>query len=155
MIMVLIAIVVFVLVAAGVFAVASLFDERRSHARLLRERLSTVQAATDRQPSEELLLLRDELMSDIPALNRLLQQWPRMTRLQEFLSQADVKLKAGKFLLLTLCCSVTCGVLVLFIGDSALFMGLAAAMGLFLPYLVVSYMRSKRFAKFEEIFPEA
>ena len=155
MIMALIAVVVFVLVAAGVFAVASLFDERRSHARLLRERLATVQAASERQPSEELLLLRDELMSDIPALNRLLQQWPRMGKVQHLLTQADVKMKAGKFLLLTICSCVTCGVLVLFLSNSPLFAGLGALMGLFLPYAYVSYMRSRRFAKFEMLFPEA
>ena len=155
MIMALIAVVVFVLVAAGVFAVASLFDERRSHARLLRERLATVQQASERQPSEELLLLRDELLSDIPALNRMLQQWPRMTKVQHFLSQADVKMKAGKFLLLTVCASVTCGVLLLLLSDSPLFAGVAALMGLFLPYAYVSYMRARRFAKFEELFPDA
>lgn len=155
MIMALVAVIVFVLVAAGVFAVASLFDERRSHARLLRERLATVQKATEREPSEELVLLRDELMSDIPALNRLLQQWPRMTRLQGFLSQADVKIKAGKFLLLTVCSCVTCGVLLLLLANSLLFAGIAAAMGIFLPYVYVSYRRSHRFGKFEELFPEA
>lgn len=155
MITAVIAVVVFVLVAAGVFAAASLFDERRSHARVLRERLATVQKASDRQPSEELLLLRDELMSDIPALNRLLQQLPRMTRLQSFLSQADVKMKAGKFLLLTVCACVTSGVLLLLLSNSLLFAGVAAALGIFLPYGYVSYRRSSRFAKFEELFPEA
>lgn len=155
MIMALIAVVVFVLVTAGVFAVASLFDERRSHARLLRERLATVQAASERQPSEELLLLRDELMSDIPVFNRLLQQWPRMTKLQQTLSQADVKLKAGKFLLLTVCACATSGVLVLLLSNSKLFAGVAAAFGLFVPYMYVSFRRSQRFSKFEELFPEA
>jgi tight adherence protein B len=155
MITALIAVVVFVLVAAGVFAVASLFDERRAHARLLRERLATVQAASERQPSEELILLRDELMSDIPALNRLLQNWPRMTSLQRFLSQAQVKMKAGKFLLLTICSCATSAVLVLLVTDSLLFSGVAGVFGLFFPYMYVSYQRSRRFAKFEEIFPEA
>ena len=155
MIMALIAVVVFVLVTAGVFAVASLFDERRSHARLLRERLATVQAASERQPSEELLLLRDELMSDIPVFNRLLQQWPRMTKLQQTLSQADVKLKAGKFLLLTVCACATSAVVVLLLSNSKLFAGVAAAFGLFVPYMYVSFRRSQRFSKFEELFPEA
>jgi tight adherence protein B len=155
MIMALIAVVVFVLVTAGVFAVASLFDERRSHARLLRERLATVQAASERQPSEELLLLRDELMSDIPVFNRLLQQWPRMTKLQQTLSQADVKLRAGKFLLLTVCACATSGVVVLLLSNSKLFAGVAAAFGLFVPYMYVSFRRSQRFSKFEELFPEA
>ena len=99
MVLALVALVVFLLVAAGVFALASLFDDRRSHARLLRERLTTVQAASDRQPSEELALLRDELLSEIPALNRLLQRSARISRLQRLLTQADVSMRAGKFLL--------------------------------------------------------
>jgi tight adherence protein B len=155
MIMALIAVVVFVLVTAGVFAVASLFDERRSHARLLRERLATVQAASERQPSEELLLLRDELMSDIPAFNRLLQAWPRMTRVQQLLSQADVKMKAGKFLLVTVCSCAMAAVVVLLLSDSTLFAAVAAAFGLFVPYMYVSFRRAQRFSKFEELFPEA
>ena len=55
-----IAILVFVVVALGVFAVASLLDQRSAQARLLRERLATVQEAATRQPSEELALLRDD-----------------------------------------------------------------------------------------------
>src|SRR5947207_9274881 len=154
MILALIAVVVFLLVAAGVFAMASLLDERRSHARLLRERLATVQAAADRQPSEELILLRDELLSEIPALNRLLQHSARIARLQHFLSQADVKIRAGKFLLLMVCSIVTCGVLVLLLSDTLMFAGIAAVFGIFLPYMYVSFQRSRLFAKLEEIFPE-
>ncbi len=44
---ILIAIAVFVVVALAVFVVASLLDERSSKARLLRERLSTVQKAAE------------------------------------------------------------------------------------------------------------
>jgi tight adherence protein B len=46
-------------------------------------------------------------------------------------------------------------VLVLVLSDSPLFAGVAALMGLFLPYAYVSYMRARRFAKFEELFPDA
>src|SRR5579864_8076035 len=70
----LIAILVFVVVAMGVFAVASLLDQRSARARLLRERLATVQEAAARQPSEELALLRDEMLSNIPAVDNLLRR---------------------------------------------------------------------------------
>src|SRR6476659_8576776 len=66
-----ISIAVFVVVALAVFVGASLLDERSSKARLLRERLSTVQKAGEREPNQELTLLRDEVMSKIPALDNL------------------------------------------------------------------------------------
>jgi len=54
-----IALAVFVVVALAVFVIASLMDERSSKARLLRERLSTVQkSGTEREPIQELALLR-------------------------------------------------------------------------------------------------
>jgi tight adherence protein B len=151
----LIAVVVFVLVAAGVFAMASLFDDRRSHARVLRERLSTVQQASERQSSEELALLRDELLSEIPALNRMLQRSPSISRLQHLLNQADVKIRAGKFLLFTLGSGALLALAVLFLTDTPLYAGIALVMGLFIPYFYVSFQRTRRFQKFEELFPEA
>jgi tight adherence protein B len=151
----LIAVVVFVLVAAGVFALASLFDERRSQARVLRERLSTVQQASDRQPSEELALLRDELLSEIPALNRMLQRSPSITKLQHMLNQADVKMRAGKFLTFTVGSGALIALAILFLTDTPLYAGVGLLLGLFIPYIYVSYQRSRRFHKFEELFPEA
>ncbi len=151
----LIAVVVFVLVAAGVFALASLFDERRSHARVLRERLSTVQQASERHASEELALLRDELLSEIPTLNRMLQRSPSISRLQHFLNQADVKMRAGKFLLFTLGSGALLGLAVLFLTDTPLFAAGGLLLGLFIPYFYVSFQRTRRFQKFEELFPEA
>ena len=47
-----IAILVFIVVALGVFVVASLTDERSAKARLLRERLATVQKAANASPAK-------------------------------------------------------------------------------------------------------
>ena len=97
---ILIAIAVFVVVALGVFVVASLLDERSSKARLLRDRLSTVQKSGEREPSQELALLRDEVLSKIPALDNLLRRSSSISNLQTLLEQADVKSRAGNVLLL-------------------------------------------------------
>src|SRR5437868_3724229 len=155
MLLAVIALVVFVLVTAGVFSLASLLDERRSHARVLRERLATVQLAADRQPSEELALLRDELLSDIPALHKLLQHSPRISGLQHMLSQADVKLRAGKFLLLSVASAAFLWMAVLLATNTMLFAVVGGLFGIFIPYIYVSFRRSSRFQKFEETFPEA
>jgi tight adherence protein B len=152
---ILIAISVFVVVALAVFVIFSLMDERSSKARLLRERLSTVQKAPEREPGEELALLRDEVLSKIPAFDNLLRRWPRIARLQTMLEQGDVKSRAGNVVLLCLLSGAGVGLLVLLFSGFPQFAWLGALLGAFLPYSYASYKRTKRFQKFEEIFPEA
>jgi len=157
----LIAILVFVVVAMGVFAVASLLDQRSAQARLLRERLASVQEAAARQPSEELALLRDEMLSKIPAIDNLLRRSSRISNLQPFLEQANLKIRAGNILML---CGISAvglaGVGFLAAGSlppnqALLFAAVGLVLGGFLPYSYASYRRTKRFQKFEELFPEA
>ena len=152
---ILIAISVFVVVALAVFVIFSLLDERSSKARLLRERLSNVQKAPEREPGEELALLRDEVLSKIPALDNLLRRWPRVAKLQTMLEQGDVKSRAGNVVLLCLLSGAGVGLLVLLFSGFPQFAWLGALLGAFLPYSYASYKRTKRFQKFEEIFPEA
>ncbi len=89
-----IALVVFVVVALATFAVASLFDERRAQARLIKDRLATVQKAAEREPDAELALLRDEQLSKIPAFDTLLRRSARVSAIQESLLQAGMKYRA-------------------------------------------------------------
>ncbi|MGA8491289.1 MAG: type II secretion system F family protein [Terriglobales bacterium] len=157
----LIAILVFVVVALGVFVVASLMDQRSAQARLLRERLASVQEAAARAPSEELALLRDEMLSKIPALDNLLRRSSRISNLQPFLEQANLKIRAGNILMLCVVSAVVlAGVGFLAAGSlppnqAVLFAAVGLVLGGFLPYSYASYRRTKRFQKFEELFPEA
>jgi len=153
---ILIAIAVFVVVALAVFVIASLMDERSSKARLLRERLSTVQkSGTEREPIQELALLRDEVMSRIPAFDNLLRNSPQIAGLQTLLEQADVKSRAGNVLLLCLLSGAGLGLVVLLFSGFPQFAWLGLLLGAFLPYAYANYKRTKRFSKFEELFPEA
>ncbi len=88
----------FVIVALAAFAVASLLDQRSARARLIKERLATVQKAPEREPDAELALLRDEQLSKIPALDTLLRRSERVSAIQESLAQAGMKFRAGNFL---------------------------------------------------------
>jgi tight adherence protein B len=157
----LIAILVFVVVALGVFAVASLMDQRSAQARLLRERLATVQETVTRQPSEELALLRDEMLSKIPALDNLLRRSSRISNLQPFLEQANLKIRAGNILVLCLISGVLFGTVGFVMASSlpsnqgSLIAAAGLVIGAFVPYSYASYRRTKRFQKFEELFPEA
>jgi tight adherence protein B len=156
-----IAILVFAVVAMGVFAVASLLDQRSAQARLLRERLSTVQEAATRQPSEELALLRDEMLSRIPAIDNLLRRSSRISNLQPFLEQANLKIRAGNILVLCMVSgAVLSGVGFLLAGSlppnqALMFAVVGLVLGGLSPYSYASYRRTKRFQKFEELFPEA
>lgn len=150
-----IAIAVFVVVFLSVFAVGSLLDQRRSRARLIRERLASVQKAAERGPSEELALLRDELLSQIPAFDSLLRRSARISSLQKLLQQADVKIRAGNFLLICLGSAIVVGAAVLVWGQAPPFAWLGALIGFFLPYSYASHRRNKRFDRFEELFPQA
>jgi tight adherence protein B len=152
---ILIALLVLVVVTLAAFVVFSLVDERRAQARLIRERLATVQKAPERAPDEELALLRDEQLSRIPVLDTLLRRSARVSAIQESLLQAGMKLRAGNFLALCVVCGVLAGLAVLVVSKNPAIGWAALIIGAFLPYAVVSYRRQKRFEKIEELFPEA
>lgn len=152
----LIAILVFVVVALVVFVIFSLLDERKSRARVLHDRLASAQDTAERKPLEDIALLRDEMLSEIPALDNLLRRSDRVSALQKLLSQADIKIRAGNFLMVC----VACGVVLAFIvyaaaNKNVVFAWVGLLLGLFLPYSFASYKRSKRFDEFEELFPQA
>ncbi len=151
----LIAGLVFVIVAAGIFAAVSIVDKRRERARLLRDRLAAVQKAAELEPSEELALLRDEMLSEIPALDTLLRRSVRVSNLQTMLSQADLDIRAGNMLLLCAGAGIASAVLAYSLGGAFVFGWVGLILGTFIPYSYASYRRSKRFQKFEELFPEA
>ncbi len=150
-----IAFLVFVVVALATFAIVSLFDERSAQARLIKDRLATVQKAPEREPDEELALVRDEQLSKIPALDTLLRRSARVSAMQDALEQAGMKLRAGNFLALCLMVGILCGLLALIFSKNPAIGWAALIIGAVLPYAVVSYRRQKRFEKIEELFPEA
>jgi tight adherence protein B len=151
----LIALLVFIVVAALVFAVGSLLDRRRERARLMKERLASVQKVPERSRDEELALLRDEQFSNIAVFDNLLRRSQGASNIQKMLAQADMKMRAGKFLALCLLTGIFAGLLLLVLSANPAVAWMALLLGVLLPYALASYRRNKRFEKFEELFPEA
>lgn len=149
-----IAVLVFVVVSLGIFALLSLLDQRRAQARTLRDRLQSAQ-----EPSadlgREVALLRDEMMSRIPALDTLLRRSERVSLLQKTLNQGNVNIRAGNFLMLCALSSLAFAVILFLAGGNVLFGWAGLAIGFFIPYAYASHMRARRFQRFEERFPEA
>src|ERR1700733_2991086 len=156
-----IAILIFVVVAVGVVVVASLMDQRSAQARLLRERLATVQEAASRAPSEELALLRDEMLSKIPALDTLLRRSSRISNLQPFLEQANLKIRAANILMRCMVSAVGLAVVGFLAAGSlppnqALSIAVGGLLlGGFLTRSYASYRRITHFSLVAALLPEA
>ena len=147
--------VVFVSIVIAVLALGTALDRTSSRAHLLRQRLRAVDSASRRGSSPEVDVLRDELLSGIPALNKLLARWSRSSRLQLLLEQAAMRLRPGKFLLISSCTAVAGASLVLaFVRFPALSL-VGLAVGGMLPVSYAFFMRRRRFKKFEAMFPQA
>ena len=154
------ALMISILTFAGVAAIVliiSLLASTDSHQDVVRRRMEAVMKAEKRGGDTlGLKLLRDEMLSSVPLIHRLMSRWSWFGRMQNFLTQAGMKVKPAKFLLL-------CGVFalagyVVAAHTIARFPGapiaVAVAAGL-LPVVMVSFKRRKRLNKFEEHFPEA
>jgi len=147
------AILIFLIAALAVFLVGAWIEGRNAQARILRERLggSQEQSATD-----NLELLRDEMLSKIPAFDTILRRSERASLLQKLLEQAGISTRVGNFFLLCLGSAVVGAVVFFILGRQNLPLAWAGMMiGLIAPYSYASIMRTRRFAKFEEIFPHA
>ncbi|MBV8475653.1 MAG: type II secretion system F family protein [Acidobacteria bacterium] len=150
-----ITLLVFIVVTLVVFAIGMALDQRSARARLLRERLEAVQRPAEREANEELALVRDEMLSNIPAIDHFLRRSRRISRLQKLLSQADIKMRAGNFLLVCGSVGLFFAVILLLWTENPLFAWFAFFMAAVLPYGYATHRRTKRFDKFEELFPQA
>jgi tight adherence protein B len=149
-----IALIVFVAVSVITFAVLSLLDRRSAQARVLRDRLSATQQSPE-TPEPATALLRDEMLSRIPALDTLLRRSERVSALQKMLGQGEVSVRAGNFLIGCAVSAVVFGLLFMVAGGNVWFGWAGGVLGFFIPYAYASHKRAKRFQHFEEKFPEA
>jgi tight adherence protein B len=148
-----VAVLVFVAVTLAVFAGMSLFDQRKAQARVLRDRLATVQKPAE-QAAPDVALLRDEVLSRIPAFDTFLRRSQRVSVLQKMLAQGSLDVRAGNFLMLCAVSAVGLALIAFIAGGNLIFGWVGALLGFFLPYAYASHLRTKRFRKFEEKFPE-
>ena len=120
----------------------------------IKQRLQTIAL---RKPPEEAMptILKDEMMSAIPALHKFLRSLPLAQRMELLIEQADVKIKVGPLALLTLALGAV-GILVgARMGKSLLPCLLLAPALASLPYMYLLNRRQARLKKFQEQLPDA
>ena len=133
-----------------------IFANSDSSQEVIRKRMSAVHKAERRgEVSLNLKLVRDEMMSSVPALHRFLMQWAWPTRLQDFLLQAGMTMKPAKLVLMNAVLGLGSYLLAgLFYAPFYIALPIGIGVGL-LPLALVAWKRHRRLRKFEEHFPEA
>src|ERR1700677_3231578 len=139
-------------IVLGVWMVAS-GDNKQE---VVRRRMEAVRKAERRgDVSMGLKLARDEMLSSVPAVHRLMMHWSWSMRLQERISQAGLTMKAGKLILISGCLLLGTPIVIgFFIPMFPVGLLIGICVGL-IPYGVVMCLRQKRLRAFEERFPEA
>jgi tight adherence protein B len=149
------ALMVFIVVFGFAFGVLWLANQRSARARLIKERLANERKSPERAPEDELALLRDEQLSEIPAIDTFLRRSSRVSELQKMLAQGGLEMRAGNFLGLSALAAVAAAVIGYTLSRRMEVTWIALLIGAVLPYTYASVRRNKRFEKFEELFPEA
>lgn len=120
----------------------------------IEERLRALSASAE--TSAHAQLVKERMLSDVPALERLLLSFPRAHSLDRFILQAGLAWTVSRLLL-------SCAVIAVFVfvamivhlHQAPLLAAAAGALLGMLPLLYVQYKRSRRLARLQEQLPEA
>jgi tight adherence protein B len=155
--MVLLLIVVFI----GAFAVVALVlaGSTTGASQQTKQTLATLQAAlaVDHLDSSDTTVdvRKNELLSTIPWMNRLLLSIEIAPRLRTLLYQANLKWTTSRLLLMCLACAVFSAYLIYLRTGALGFSLLAGCLLGSAPFFYVLHKRRQRFSKFEQELPEA
>jgi tight adherence protein B len=147
--------IVFLAVAAIVLLI-SVSTARNPAQETLLKRLDAIRKAELRgHESAQLNLVRDELLSKVPALQRLLMRWAWPEKLQVVIDQSGTKIRVGRIVLLSLVLSLGLELIVSGLFSIAIISLAAFLIGLLLPLSIILLKRNGRMRAFEKYFPEA
>lgn len=148
--------IVFVACMMGVFGAYMLATHgSEAKRRRLQQRLSDALLYTKHADDEEIQLARQELMSEIPGLSRMLMRMQLATRLRRMLDQADLHITVSRLLMLSLMAGILAALAVSMVSVSKLLMVVAGLVAAALPFLRIAYKRKKRLNSFLEQLPDA
>jgi len=125
-----------------------------SQARATKKRLEEVSDGNVTDPAVS-SLLREEKLSNIPLLNRVLLEKSFGSHLKRLIAQAGAATNPGTVVLAMLSLGGMAYLLVQYITRSELFGVLALPIAGSLPYVFLRFKRARRVREFEELFPEA
>lgn len=152
-----IGLIAFAAIGLGVVSLALLWEGLRQFGRQHRisRELRKLSEGKREGKATTTSLLRDVADAGPRWLEPLMLRMPHRHDLDHFLAQADVKWSVATFTLLTIGFAAAFGLAILVSVGGWVAPLLGAVVGALLPYFHVTRARKKRFARFEENFPEA
>jgi tight adherence protein B len=148
-----VAVLVFAAVMAAGLGVFYMFLERRKLR--VRKRLEDLNRLGVSEAATEASILRDDTLSDVPAIDRFLRKFSIATRTRALLMQADVKMRVGTFFIITLGLGMLGGTIVAMGSTFWWTFPVGAALVGAIPYFVIYRKKEVRRRMFERQFPDA
>jgi len=153
-----IAVVTFAIVALILLLGFGLVGGRRKN--VIERRLEAIERGVGRGSgtgtgSPQLKLLRDEVLSGMPLLNRWLMRARWAGRLRAFIAQAGVEILPGKLLLWCAVLGLGLYILTSYLYPNVILALIIGAIGAVIPIAYVAFKRTSRLRAFEKTFPEA
>jgi len=121
----------------------------------LKKRLTEALLHSAHTEDVEVLIARQELLSEIPTINRVLLQLQVATRLKRVLDQADLEITVTRLLMFSVMAGLLSGLAASVITVSLLVIIACGLFGAVIPFVHVFWKRKKRLDKFLEHLPDA
>src|SRR6185369_17513785 len=134
-----------------------LITSRTSDAKrqLLKERLADAIRSSAHSTDADVQLAREELMSEIPWLNRVLLKMQMTTKLKQMIDQADSNITVMRLILFSLSAGVLAFLAVSMVSVSLPLMILFGLIATSVPFVHINMKRKKRMKKFLQLLPDA
>ena len=120
----------------------------------LKQRLNTVLLHSAHTEDIEVILAREEQMSEIPMLNRLLVQVQAATQFKRILDQADLHITVTRLFMFAGMAGILAALAASMVTISLIVIVFAGLVGLSIPFVHVFWTRRKRFDQFLEHLPD-
>jgi tight adherence protein B len=127
-------------------------DKKRA---LLNERLAEAIRSSVNSTDADVQLAREELLSEIPWLNRSLLKLALPARIKRTIDQADLNITVVRLVLFSLTAGVMAALAVSMLSPSFLLMGVCGVVAAMFPFAHVLTKRKKRMNKFLQLLPDA
>ncbi|HEX5964361.1 MAG TPA: type II secretion system F family protein [Pyrinomonadaceae bacterium] len=127
-------------------------DKKRA---LLNERLAEAIRSSVNSSDMDVQLAREELLSEIPWLNRSLLKLALPARIKRTIDQADLNITVMRLVLFSLTAGVLAFLAVSMVSTSFLLMGIFGVIATVLPFAHVLAKKKKRMNKFLQLLPDA
>ena len=139
-------------VLGGYLAATRGSDAKRKR---LQRRLAEALLHSAHTDDVEVILARNELMSEIPWLNRVLVDLQATLHLKKMLDQADLHITPSRLLMFSGMAGILGALAVYMLSPNLLFIGLGGLVAAAIPFIHVWWKRKKRFDLFLEHLPDA